>query len=322
MVGRPDVRDHRDRYRAIVAEGRVDEAVGLCLGLLERGASPEDITLDILRPTQREVGERWALGALSVAREHAATAVTDAALDALGAATPAPPRGPPVVVACPEGEWHCLAGRMVAQLLRWRGIAAQHVGTLACPAALDELIAGQQPRALALSCSTTAALPGVARAVGVAARRATPLLAGGAGFGPAGRYAACVGVPAWDGEVPGAVRRLARWDVTGPPRPGPPPPETIAYRRLLRRRAGLVEEVTARLAAAQGHRVGPAVEAAQDVASQVVALALAAARTSRPAILRDGLDQVAAALAQRPEPVGALAGHLAEATRVALGGSG
>jgi len=312
--------EDRDRYLHLVGAARVDEAVELCLDLLDAGVSPQDITLRILRPVQCEVGRRWALGRWSVAQEHAATAVTDAALAALGTAAPGRPRGEPVLVACPEGEWHCLASRMVAQLLRWRGVAADHVGTVASAAALDHLLDDRRPRALALSCSTMAALPGVARAVENAARWGMPLLAGGSGFGAHGRYARAVGIMAWDHHVTDAVRRLARWEAAGAPRPGPPPPETIAYRHLLRRRPGLVEEIAERLRAGRDDMDrGPGAEIAHDSADQVTSLALAAARTCHTDILGDGLAAIMAALVGQADPAPAVAARLPEATRAALG---
>src|SRR5918997_1766375 len=63
-------------YLDLARRSLVDEAVELCLSLLDRGASPEEITLELLRPVQREIGEHWALGAWSVAQEHRAPAVT------------------------------------------------------------------------------------------------------------------------------------------------------------------------------------------------------------------------------------------------------
>ena len=64
------------------------------------------------------------------------------------------------------------------------------------------------------------------------------------------------------------------------------------------------------------------IDITQDAAGQAVALALAAARTGRPVILRDGLAEIAAALARRPEPVRGIAAHLVDATRAALGDAG
>src|SRR5690606_7301252 len=94
-------------------------------------------------------------------------------------------------------EWHGLAARMVTQILRWRGVAADFVGTLASDAALGELLCQRRPRAIALSCTMSSALPDVVRSVVVAGRHGTAVLGGGRGFGRHGRYARSVGVAGW-----------------------------------------------------------------------------------------------------------------------------
>lgn len=310
------VREYRDLYLDLAGHVRVDEAVELCLDLLEEGMGPEDITLRLLQPAQHEVGQRWALGSWSVAQEHAASAVTDTALAALSAAVPARPQGDPVVVACPQTEWHGLAARMVTQLLRWRGVAADHVGTLASDSALEELLTERRPRALALSCTMTSALPSVARAVDVAANHGTSVLGGGLGFGPEGRYARAVGVTAWDEHVSQVARRLARWDGTGCPDHQHAAPEPIAYRRLLRHRRDVAEEIADRLL--EGEVDPDGAEILRDAAEQVVALALAAARTGHVSILDEGVGELVAVLSQRPEAMSAIAVRLPAAVHTVV----
>jgi hypothetical protein len=292
----------------LAGEGRVEEAVDLCLELLDRGVAPEAIALQLLRPAQCEVGWRWSLGTWTVAQEHAASAVTDAALAALSAAAPAMTQGEPLVVACPRTEWHGLAARMVTQVLRWRGVAAEFVGTLASDAALDELLCRRRPRALALSCTVTSALPAVARAVVVAGRHGTAVVGGGQGFGPHGRYARSVGVAEWVAGAPQLARRIARWDRTGWPARAHPVPEPIGYRRLARHRRELARSVATSLI---GDEVrAEDVDLVRDAAEQVVAVALAAARTGHGSILGDGVAQLAADLGRRPAPVSAVAARL------------
>jgi methanogenic corrinoid protein MtbC1 len=320
MVGTTVRAEYRRRYFDLVTDARVEEAVALCVDLLEQGTPPDTITLRLLRPVQREIGRLWALGSWTIAQEHAATAVTDTVLGTLGALVPGDPQGEPVVVACPESEWHALAARMIAQLLRWRGVATDYVGTVPSDAALDQMLSDRQPRALALSCSTTAALPGAARAVAVAARRQTPLLAGGVGFGPRGRYARAVGITAWDPSPAQAVRRLARWQGADPPSLPPVPPEPLAYRRLLRHRDELSADlVRGLLSGREPPDPVSGIDVVADAAEQVVSLGLAAARTGTPAILDDGLASIAAVLRHLPEPMPTVAARLSQVARKVLG---
>ena len=241
MGGCDIAREERHAYLDLAGDGRVDEAVHLCLDLYDRGVAPEAIALRLLRPAQCEVGRRWSLGTGTVAQEHAVSAAADAALAALSAAAPARTRGDPVVVACPRTEWHGLAARMVTQLLRWRGVAAEFVGTLASDAALAQLVDDRRPRALALSCTMTSALPEVARAVVVAAR-------------------------------------------------------------LIHDELGADD-----------------VELVRDAAEQVVAVALAAARTGHGSILADGVAELSASLGRRPSPVSAVAARLPGVVHAELG---
>jgi methanogenic corrinoid protein MtbC1 len=312
------VRSHRELYLDLAGRSQVDEAVGLCLSLLDRGASPEQVTLGLLRPAQREVGKRWALGAWSVAQEHGASAVTDASLAALSAAAPARTRGGVVAVACPSTEWHGLAARMVTELLRWRGVAAEYTGTLASDAALEELLAERRPRALALSCSMTSALPAVARAVDVAARHETAVLGGGRGFGRGGRYAGAVGVAAWEDDVPRVGRLLASWEATGPPTPRASAPEPLAYRVLLRDRDGVAKRIADRLRADDADDASR--EILDDAVEQITALAIAAVRTGQASILDEGIGEVAAVLAPRGGQLAAAADRLAGAARAVFTG--
>ena len=307
------VHAHREQYLDLAGRSDVDDAVELCLSLLDRGASAEEVTLGLLRPAQREIGELWALGAWSVAQEHAASAVTDAALAAISAAVPARTTGGLVAVACPSSEWHGLAARMVTQLLRWRGVAADYIGTLASDAALEELLTERRPQALALSCTMMSSLPAVARAVDVAARRETAVLGGGWGFGRGGRYAGAVGVAAWEHNVSRVVRLLASWDTTGPPTGQQAAPEPLAYRRLLRHRDDMAGQLADRL------RVDDADPGSQEILSdavaQVTALALAAARIGQASILDEGIGDLVAVLAPRGGPLAAAADRLPRAAR-------
>lgn len=311
------LRQYRDLYLELAANARVDEAVELCLDLLDLGMEPEELTRQLLQPAQREVGRRWALGSWSVAQEHAASAVTDTVLATISAAVPGRQRGEPVLIACPPTEWHGLAARMVTQLLRWRGVAADHVGTLASDSALQELLADRQPRALALSCTMTSALPAVARAVTVASRHGTAVLAGGTGFGPHGRYARSVGVTAWSDDLDDVVRRLGCWDSTRRPDRQHAVPEPIGHRRLLRHRGEIAEEIADRLIDDRLHPVWA--EIVRDAAEQATALALASARTGHASILEEGLCELVAVLSARPQLTPTVANRLPVVAHAVVG---
>ena len=76
---------------------------------------------------QRELGRRWADGDVSVADEHAATAVVEDLVTMLASGL-APVTGRSVVVVCPEGDDHTLPGRIVSLLLGLNGVSARFLG--------------------------------------------------------------------------------------------------------------------------------------------------------------------------------------------------
>ena len=56
------------------------DATRFALSLMESGMTPQEVIREVLAPAQRLVGERWERAEWTVADEHRATAVTDAAL--------------------------------------------------------------------------------------------------------------------------------------------------------------------------------------------------------------------------------------------------
>ncbi|MDQ3640024.1 MAG: cobalamin-dependent protein, partial [Actinomycetota bacterium] len=175
-------------------------AVGLVTGLAEQGAAPEALVLEVLAPAQREVGRRWEDGRWSVAQEHAATAVTDTALGLLALDAEPNGNGRHAVVACVEGEWHSLPARMAAEVLRLRGWHVTFLGGSVPADDLARYAAAHRPDAVGLSCSMPVSLKGAARSIAACRRVGVPVLAGGSGFGPEGRYAARLGASTWAGD--------------------------------------------------------------------------------------------------------------------------
>ncbi|MFJ4716328.1 B12-binding domain-containing protein [Streptomyces sp. NPDC088785] len=159
-------------------------------------AVAERVLLELIAPVQRRVGEEWAANRLTVAQEHAATAISarcvTAVSDLAAPAVTGPPRGR-LTVACVEGEWHALPARLVGEVLRLRGWRVEHLGA---QVPTEHLVAHLHQRvatAVLLSCSTPAQLPAAHTAITACQAAGTPVLAGGAGFGPQGRHALRMG---------------------------------------------------------------------------------------------------------------------------------
>ena len=134
---------------------------------LATGAPVPDVYLGVLEPALREVGHRWAMGALNVAEEHYATAVAQSILDALSRQLPRAPRDGrlAVVTGSPE-EQHVLGARMVADFLEADGWEVLLLGPGAPAGDLVALVESEQPDLVALSTATAGVLDGVAEVLG------------------------------------------------------------------------------------------------------------------------------------------------------------
>ncbi|MEV5607345.1 cobalamin-dependent protein [Streptomyces sp. NPDC052225] len=194
---------------------RGDEAAATraALGALEAGIPAQDVLLDLIAPVQRRVGEEWAANRLTVAQEHAASAINDRAVAALSHhVTPRPTPGGKgrITVACVDGEWHGLPARLLAEVLKLRGWQVDYLGAQV-PA--DHLIAHVHhtgPDLVALSSSIPTRLPTAHATITAVQATATPVLVGGAAFGAQGQYAALLGADAWAPDARAAADRLDR----------------------------------------------------------------------------------------------------------------
>lgn len=175
----------------------------LVLDLLDGGTPLARIAAEVLRPAQVRVGLLWEQGVWSVADEHAATAVTEAALDALARADRAAgtrPGSVHVVLACAEGEWHALPARMVAALAASRGVRITTLGPSVPADQLGRRLATGDVDVLALSCTVPSNLLGAARCIAAAHAQGVPVLAGGRAFGRTSQRAFAVGADAWSDD--------------------------------------------------------------------------------------------------------------------------
>ncbi|MFJ2631757.1 B12-binding domain-containing protein [Streptomyces sp. NPDC087422] len=240
-----------------VAHGDEHAAAGVVLGALDTGVDAESVLLDVIAPVQGKVGEEWAANRLSVAEEHAATAINDRAVAALSlhpAARTEPWRGR-ITVACVEGEWHALPARILAEVLKLRGWRVDFLGAQVPTPHLITHLHRTACDAVALSSSLATRLPTAHAAITACQAVGVPVLVGGAAFGPDGRHARLLGADAWAPDARTAAERLAR----GPlPRPQPehqpiddlPHLADQEYTMVARARTALVRTVFSRLEAA------------------------------------------------------------------------
>ncbi|MFP8882943.1 cobalamin B12-binding domain-containing protein [Streptomyces mangrovi] len=202
----------RERLWDAVREGDEYAASEAVFAALDAGTDPEAVLLDVIAPVQRKVGAEWAADRITVAQEHAATAINDRIIAALahrvrGGARPGAGAGR-VTVACVDGEWHALPARLLAEVLVLRGWQVDFLGAQVPVPHLIAHLHRTGPCAVALSSSIPTRLPTAHAAITACQAAGTPVLAGGAAFGPDGRYARLLGADAWAPDARAAADRL------------------------------------------------------------------------------------------------------------------
>ncbi|MDI5961265.1 cobalamin B12-binding domain-containing protein [Streptantibioticus silvisoli] len=211
LRGDEAVRQLADELWEAVSAADEYTATDLVLRAVDDGVDPESVLLDVIAPVQGKVGREWAANRLSVAQEHAATAVNERAVAALAlhpAARTAPERGR-ITVACVDGEWHALPARLLAEVLKLRGWRVDYLGAQVPTPHLITHLHRTAADAVALSGSIATRLPTAHAAITACQSVGAPVLVGGAAFGPDGRYARRLGADAWAPDARAAADRLA-----------------------------------------------------------------------------------------------------------------
>ena len=110
-------------YLKAVRAGDRRRAFEVIDGAREAGFDLGALYLDVLQPTLREIGRLWQENEISVADEHLATGITQAAMvRAFQRAAPSTAaEGPTLLAACVDQERHEVGLRMLCDLLDLEG---------------------------------------------------------------------------------------------------------------------------------------------------------------------------------------------------------
>jgi methanogenic corrinoid protein MtbC1 len=300
-----------EHFLQMVGDGDEYGAVEAVIDLLDDGVAPQRIMIDLIARTQSRIGELWAANEWSVAREHAATAISERALAAVSARITTRPTRGRITVACVDGEWHALPVRILAEMLRLDGWRVDFLGANVPGPHLVTHLHQTGPDAVALSCMLPTRLPRAHAAVAACRAAGVPVIAGGRGFGPDGRYAQRLGADAWAATAEDAVTRLARdW---------PPPVEDAyeaaflgdeEYTYVVRQRATLIGTALRRLATAYPDTAGydqRQRDAAAEDMGHVVDFLAAGLYVGDDRVFTDFVEWTAAVLEARGVPGPALA---------------
>lgn len=206
-----DVQGLRDQLWAAVTSRDEYRAADIVFTALDDGLDAETALLALIAPVQAKVGAEWAANRLSVAQEHAASAITERVIAALAhhPAHRTPPSLGHITVACVEQEWHSLPARLLAEVLTLRGWRVDFLGAQVPTPHLIAHLHNSGADTVALSSSLPTRLPAAHAAITACQAIGVPVLVGGAAFGPDGRYARLLGADAWAPDARAAACRLA-----------------------------------------------------------------------------------------------------------------
>ncbi|MET9605973.1 cobalamin-dependent protein [Streptomyces sp. NPDC006512] len=218
LANAPTLEHLTDRLWEAALHGDEHAATAAVRQALDDGLHAESMLLDVIAPVQGRVGTEWAANRISVAQEHAATAINDRVV-AVVAQHPSA-RGPRtrgrISVACVDGEWHAFPARLLAEVLRLRGWRVDYLGAQVPTPHLVTHIHRTGPDVVALSSSIATRLPTAHATITACQAAGTPVLVGGAAFGADGRYARLLGADAWAPDARSAADALARGPLTRP----------------------------------------------------------------------------------------------------------
>jgi methanogenic corrinoid protein MtbC1 len=157
---------HEEEYgpflEAILA-GDHRQAFAVLRATMERGMSY--VYEAIVQPAMQRVGELWHIHEISVADEHLATGVAQAAIAALYPLFPWPVGGPKAIVTCVQGERHELGARTVSDLLALAGWDTVFLGADVPLEAMLERVRKDRPVFVGLSATLPTHMPAVRKTI-------------------------------------------------------------------------------------------------------------------------------------------------------------
>ena len=216
-------RRYGDALRAAsttAAEAVVDDA-------LAGGASAPEVQTAIIGPAMWWIGDLWEQGAITVADEHLATAISHQVLIRLFTRlqVAAPRSRERVLLAAVEGQQHVLGLRMVADVLEGAGFDVLYLGADVPTDALTKIVLQHEPAVTGLSCCSVDGSPSLGAAITALAESGseTRIMIGGDGV-PEGLRGA--GYPWLAGSID--VVRVVEQLIAGPPQPLAPEVAALA----------------------------------------------------------------------------------------------
>jgi MerR family transcriptional regulator, light-induced transcriptional regulator len=148
-------------YVASLREGDRRRAFATIDRARRSGVDLPSLYMEVFQPALREVGRLWQTNEISVADEHLATAITQAAMarafEQVFSWSDSPRHT--LLAACADTERHEVGLRMICDLLELRGWDTTFLGATVPVDSLVSMIERRKPDAVALSVALTPHLP-------------------------------------------------------------------------------------------------------------------------------------------------------------------
>jgi methanogenic corrinoid protein MtbC1/DNA-binding XRE family transcriptional regulator len=142
----------KESYLQALVAGDLDAAAEVIAKLAAARVALANIYLEVLAPAMVTIGELWCEAKINVAQEHLATQITLAQMEKVRLMQPvARPLPYAVMVACVEGETHCVGARMAADIFQLEGWSVDFLGPDVPTRALIEIAAARRTNLLCLS---------------------------------------------------------------------------------------------------------------------------------------------------------------------------
>lgn len=203
----------RSLYLHAALAGERSAALSIVTDAMHRGVPQLDIYVDVLQAAQYEIGRLWETNGITVAHEHAATAVTQFVTAQLYTRLQrtGPPRGT-LVMAGVEGELHGIGPLMVGDVLEARGWTVYHLGTNLPSTSIVQAVREQRADCVGIAATMLVHVGAVRRLVGEVRRQwgtAKRVVVGGAAFRQSPSLATEIGADGYAGDLREAIGLLA-----------------------------------------------------------------------------------------------------------------
>lgn len=219
------------RYGEALRVGDPEQAFAATEVAIAGGMTAAGAEAQVIAPAMRWIGDLWERGAIGVADEHLATAISDSALAHLypRLQVAAPRSRERVLVSTVQNERHVLGLRMVADALEGAGFDVLYLGGDVPAGALLDACRKHRPAAVALGVTMHVNLPALLGEVTALASLEDPpqILLGGQGIPASVREELSVPVLASSEEAVEAAERLL-----SQPIPVLPPPPSLLVRAI------------------------------------------------------------------------------------------